>query len=489
MKLIGIVLPLIFIGGYGIIYFLPEAMESSHPILHLIGRFHPLILHFPIVLFLLVTGFIILGQLNTAFKNPIVIKILLLLTSILSFSTILAGYLLFVNEEYGGKLVNNHFLGALLTGTGISLCTAIYFYGADKNKEPQWYKWTFYVLLGFSNVSLLYASHMGGSLTHGEDYLSDPLAKIFPEKKFGEKKPLEEMLLYENMIATILESKCANCHNENKSKGDLMLSSHTALLKAGKSGNQAVTPHDVSKSELIARIMLPEEDEDRMPPEGKANLTQGEIDLITFWVEEGASDTLKYGEIRNEVIQKTLQKMLPSIQESQISLLKEKEAFEETSKKLKAIGAPLGMNIERDKDAEGRFLGLKMKFPPQPISNQELLKLMPYAPYFSRISLASSNVSDDELYYLGKMINLERLVLQKTAISGTGLPYLQQNPNLKVLNLSFTPLEDGNLLHILNFPVLEKLYLFGTPVKKDLIEALQAHKPELEIILEEGPFY
>ncbi|MEX2513730.1 MAG: c-type cytochrome domain-containing protein [Cyclobacteriaceae bacterium] len=411
------------------------------------------------------------------------------MSTVLFFVTILAGSLLFVNEEYGGALVNNHFLWAILAGTGISLCTALYFYKAGDNKGPHWPQYIFYALLFFSNISLIYASHLGGSLTHGEDYLSDPLGKIFPEKKRAEIKPLEEMLLYEDVIATILESKCANCHNENKSKGDLMLTSHTALFKAGKSGNQAVTPHDLPKSELIARIRLPEEDEDRMPPEGKANLTLEEIDLITFWVEEGASDTSKYVDIQDQFIQKTLQEMLPSIQKTQIRMIEEKETFEKTRAQLEAIGSPLGMIIEKDKDADGWFFGLKMKFPPHPISNQELLKLMPYAPYFSRISLASSNVSDDELYYLGKMINLERLILQKTAISGAGLPYLQQNPNLKVLNLSFTPLEDGNLLHILDFPVLEKLYLFGTPVKKELIEALQSHKPELEIILEEGPFY
>jgi hypothetical protein len=87
------------------------------------------------------------------------------------------------------------------------------------------------------------------------------------------------------------------------------------------------------------------------------------------------------------------------------------------------------------------------------------------------------------------MENLKRLVLQKTAIDGSGLPYLQQLPNLEELNLSFTPLKDGHALHLLNFPHLKKVYLFGTPVKKDIITAIQQHKPHLQVILEEGPYY
>ena len=34
----------------------------------------------------------------------------------------------------------------------------------------------------------------------------------------------------------ILDNKCVKCHNQNKSKGDLMLNSKEAILKGGESG-------------------------------------------------------------------------------------------------------------------------------------------------------------------------------------------------------------------------------------------------------------
>lgn len=485
---LGIFLPLSLVVIYWTLWFYPVSIEAGEaPFLNLMGRFHPLALHFPIVLIVILTAFILIGRYQNTFTKPIIIKSLLISSCVFSLIAIIAGYLLFVSEKYSGDLVNNHLIGGLITGTCISISTAIYFYNLEVVSSMA--KNLFFVMIAFTNLALVYTSHLGGSLTHGEDYLSAPMASLFPSNNPTSIKPVEELLLYEDIIATILETKCANCHNENKTKGDLLLTNHPALLKAGKSGEIAVVPGSLDQSELISRILLPEDDEDRMPPEGKPELTQNEIDLISFWVEEGASNEIKFKDLKNEVLISSINDMLPSILKTQYRMMLEQEAFEAAGKELNEIADQLGVLIEEDKDAEGRFFGLKMKFPPSQISNESFLPLMPFSSHFSRISLASSNITDDELFFLGKMPNLRRLVLQKTAINGEGLPYLQALKDLKVLNLSFTPLEDGHLLHLLNFPSLEKVYLFGTPVKKEVIEALQKHQPQLEIILEEGPFY
>lgn len=462
---LGVILPLFLVVVYWILWFFPLTIEAGEePFLNLLGRFHPLVLHFPIVLIVILTAFILVGRYQNTFRKPIIIKSLLISSCFFSLIAIIAGYLLFVSEQYSGDLVNNHLIGGLITGTGISFSTAIYFYHLEVGSSMA--KNLFIAMIAITNLALIYTSHMGGSLTHGEDYLSAPMASLFPSNNPDNIKPIEELLLYEDIVATILETKCANCHNENKTKGDLLLTSHPALLKAGKSGEIAVVPGDLDKSELITRVMLTEEDEDRMPPEGKPELTQNEIDLISFWVEEGASNEIKFKDLKNEVLISSVQEMLPSILKTQYRMMQEKEVFEAAGKELNEIADQLGVLIEEDKDAEGRFFGLKMKFPPSQISNESFLTLMPFSSHFSRISLASSNITDDELFFLGKMSNLQQLVLQKTAINGAGLPYLQALKDLRVLNLSFTPMEDGHLLHLLNFPSLEKVYLFGTPVKK-----------------------
>ena len=458
--------------------------ESGNQFLIFPGRFHPLILHFPIVLILTTTAFVLMGFFNPIFKKPLIITSLLWASVLFSFIAIFAGYLLFVSEGYSGDLVSNHLYGALVTGISISICLIIY----DSNQNGILSsKYGFYLMLGLANLSLAYTSHLGGSLTHGEDFLTAPLKALLPAKII-DKAP-EEMLVFGDMVSTVLETKCVSCHNENKSKGDLLLNSYEAVFAAGKSEKYAVVAGDTSKSELITRVLLPEDHDDRMPPDGKPGLTENEISLLNFWITSGASDTLKYGQIENQKVLSEIEGLMPGIQQAQYKIIEEKEAFDAALLDLKKTGAQLGVEIEADGLSNDKYFGMKMKFPPAPVGNEELKKFSAYFPYFSRISLASANIDDDALFLLAKMPQLRRLILQKTSINGEGLPYLKDLAFLEELNLSFTPIEDANLLHLLTFKNLKKVYLFGTPVQPEVIAALQKHKPELEIILEEGPFY
>ncbi|WP_460518600.1 c-type cytochrome domain-containing protein [Cyclobacterium sediminis] len=485
-KLFGkrIIIPSIFIFSYLIMLLVPFNFDQQNDWFVLLGRFHPLVLHFPIVLILVTTGFLLMGFFNPNFNKPIIILSLLWTSVFFSFVSILAGYLLFISESYSGNLVSNHLNGAMATGISITLCLILYELNFQRKLKAGF---LFYSLLILANFSLAYTSHMGGSLTHGEDFLTAPIDALLPAKKI-DKAP-EDMLLYEDMVATIFETKCVSCHNENKSKGDLLLNNYDEVFASGKSKKQAVIPGDTSKSEVMVRVLLPEDHDERMPPEGKPGLTDNEISLLSYWISRGASDTLTYGDIDNDEVLTEIEALMPDIQQAQYKIIKEKEAFEAALQELREIGDPMGVDISADDRSNGKFFGLKMRFPPAHIGNEEIKAFSPYFPYFSRVSLASSNIDDDALFLLGKMPQLRRLILQKTNIKGEGLPYLKNLENLEELNLSFTPLDEGNLLHLIGFKNLQKVYLFGTPVKPEVISALQKHKPELEIILEEGPFY
>lgn len=462
----------------------PLSLESGDPLWVLLGRFHPLILHFPIVLILLVTAGIILAQLKPGIIHPSVIRALLGMSVVASMFAIGAGYVLYLSEAYSGPLVNNHFYGALATGSCLSIAAIFH---EMRPVSGQVSRVFFFGFLFLTNASLAYTSHLGGSLTHGESYLSEPVAALLPAKK-SSKVP-EDMLLYADIVATILETRCANCHNENKSKGDLLLTSHADILKAGKSEKPAVVPGDASASELIVRVLLPEEHDDRMPPEGKPGLTESEISVLRFWIETGASKEITQGEIQDKSVLAELAQLMPEIQQAQYKILEEKEAFDEALNELQGMASEMGVEVVPDELANGKYFGLKMKFPPAPFGTSQLQQFSSYLPYFSRVSLASSDITDDDLYYLGKMTQLRRLVLQKTAIKGEGLPYLMDLPLLEELNLSFTLLDDASLLHLLSFQRLKKVYLFGTSLSDEVIEAVQKHRPDLELILEEGPFY
>ncbi|HSI74566.1 MAG TPA: c-type cytochrome domain-containing protein [Lunatimonas sp.] len=467
--------------------YLPETFNNEAALPLLIGRFHPLVLHFPIVLILLTSVFLILGIFHTLFRHPLVIGSLLFLSCVSSGIAVVAGYLLFATDDYSGDMVLNHLWGGIWTGVGICLSTAIYLLWLEKNGKIL--SSFFYTALGATTVFLGYTSHLGGSLTHGQDFISDPMTALFPPKGMPEK-PLEEVLLYEDLIYTILDSKCINCHNENKTKGDLLMTNHDNLLKAGESGKNAVIPGNSAESELMVRVHLPASDEDHMPPEGKPGLSAEELKLLTFWIDGGAEKNIKIVELLDHPeVGPEINLLLPKIRKTQQRLFLEKEKFEEVHQELLEIAEPLGIEIMPDKDAEQLSFALRMTFPPKPFSTEELLKLEPYFPYFSSVSLASADITDDELFFISKMENLRHLFVQKTGITGTGLPYLHSMSRLETLNISFTPMKDGHALHLLEFPALKKIYFFGTPVKKEVIAALQAYRPDLEIVLEEGPLF
>lgn len=79
--------------------------------------------------------------------------------------------------------------------------------------------------------------HLGGALTHGEDFLSQPLLSMFgfaPVKEV--RKPIiniNEALVYKDIIEPVLEQKCVQCHNSQKQKGSLRLDTPELLLKGG----------------------------------------------------------------------------------------------------------------------------------------------------------------------------------------------------------------------------------------------------------------
>jgi uncharacterized membrane protein len=104
----------------------------------------------------------------------------------------------------------------------------------------------------------------------------------------------DSALVYQELILPIFESKCNKCHNEEKSKGDLRMDTHELMLKGGEGEpGKTVIPGKPDESLAISRIKLPIDDDDHMPPEGKYQMTEEETALLHWWIQEGASATLK----------------------------------------------------------------------------------------------------------------------------------------------------------------------------------------------------
>ena len=100
-------------------------------------------------------------------------------------------------------------------------------------------------------------------------------------------KPIE----FNRDIRALLSDNCFTCHgpDEKGRKARLRLDTKEDAFKPAKSGEHAIVPGDVKKSELIARITATDPDDIMPPPKTGKKLSPAQIELLKRWVAEGAT--------------------------------------------------------------------------------------------------------------------------------------------------------------------------------------------------------
>ncbi len=270
-------------------------MEEGPWILQLLGRLHPLAVHFPIGLLVaaLFLELLTVGGKRRALRDGI--HWMVALGAFFAILSAILGWLLRTQDDYNGELVQNHQNIGIATAV-FAVITFILLHRTLKGKLSN--------LLGYRSslaitvVLLTIAGHLGSALTHGEDYLSsafliddssydDQKASILLER-YREVDSLTEAQRDEiNLgVRALFAHNCYQCHNENKRKGELVLDNKRGVYKGGKSGPIIVACRP-DESELFKRISLPADHDDVMPKKGKV-LKDDEIELIRLWINDGA---------------------------------------------------------------------------------------------------------------------------------------------------------------------------------------------------------
>ena len=217
---------------------------------------------------------------------------------------------------------------------------------------------------------------------------------------------------------------------------------------------------------------------------------KNEIQILKYWIESGANENSKVSEVRLDkniepVMRNTLKDISAYKRKAGINKMKHNVLQQE----LNELAKKLSVTIHPDTINDENYFTLSMKFPPATFTNNQLLELRPYGEAFSKISLVSGEIDDDGLYFISQMTNVKELYLQKTLLDGSGIIYLQQMKNLKVLNLSYTQTDDKAAIDLLKIPSLRTVYLFQTKTSRQVAGALQKNRPDLQVLLEEGPYF
>ncbi|MEX2336313.1 MAG: c-type cytochrome domain-containing protein, partial [Fulvivirga sp.] len=337
-------------------------------------------------------------------------------------------------------------------------------------------------------ISLTMAGHFGGSLTHGSDYLThympNGIKKVvgLPPRSNTELKKitnLDEALVFDDIIYPILDAHCISCHNESKSKGGLMLHTQQTIMKGGE-GGAVLLAGSPEQSEIIRLINLPKIDDDHMPPSGKNQLSNEQIDLLDWWIREGASFNKTVAEIYvDEKVQEILNTLVdPDANKSEVEILLAsgiKPAKRQTlvsfhEKGLKVLPLAAKMNWLQVKVSQNQSADSLVTTGLNEITDQ-----------LTWLDLGNTDATDKSLGSIGELKNLTRLHLENTLVTDQGLQNLEKLKYLEYLNLFGTKITDEGINELSGLKNLRKLYVWQTDVSKEGIQQLLKSLPELEV--------
>ena len=445
-----------------------------------IGHLHPVLVHLPIGILLLACLFLWQSKKDKSENLQKTTNFILLLGMISAIVSCITGLVLARNGDYSEGMVNWH----RWMGISVALVSIFTFYCRRTQSLLQW-QWILATLL---LVLIFITGHLGGSLTHGPDYLTEPLTNFSDEDSVAFKRRpvpnVQEAFAYNDVIEPIFHARCYTCHGKSRQKGKLRLDQPDLLMKGGKDGPVIVVGKP-DKSELIKRIFLPKEDDHHMAPKEKPQLTESEKLLVRWWVENDADFAKKVKDIQQSdkvklalaALQHESQEEKKSTDVPETAVEKAEEASVTRIRNLGALVLPVSQSSNY---LEADFITVKN------IRNADMALLIPVSRQLVWLRLSGSTITDSALTVLGQLQNLTRLELDHTGITDQGLDQLLSLSQLQSLNLVDTKVTAAGVVKLVKLKKLRAIYLYQTEIDRKEWPSLKKSLPNA--ILDSGGY-
>jgi hypothetical protein len=403
----------------------------------------------------------------------------LLIGSIFAFASVITG--LFLSEEggYDDGLLQRH----QNFGIATAVFTVILYIARAKSflffRDEKKLKTVRILLFVPMMILLSLTGHLGGSMTHGEEYLFEAIAEVQVVNPLTELEAIanpDEAVLYHDVIEPILNSKCYSCHSSKKRKGDLRLDQVEFIMQGGEHGSviEAGIP---DSSSLYSRLMLPMEDEDHMPPNERPQLSSTEISLIKTWIEEGASFDKKVSSFAQASKIKTYIATLVT-QLHQEPLIPLEEAPAADKKALSALRekgvliTPVGNETNY---LAANFVNARS------MTDADLALLLPLKKQLIWLNLSRTKVTDEGLKTIAQLPSLRQLHVDHTTISDNGIKNLIPLNELIYLNLVNTKITDQGLSYLSSLKKIKNIFVYQTQVTAKGLQDFSAKLPDAHI--------
>lgn len=284
--------------------------------LDLLGRLHPLMVHFPLAL-VIVAAIVELWRAMRRHDGPSPFAVTSVwFAAVGGVGAACSGW---ANAAFGGESTSVDLFLHRWGGVGVAiLLVALAITGttASRAGHTAWSGlWRMGLVLCAGIVAAV--GHFGGNLVHGEGYVTRalwtalrvsqgtaaPAPKTEPVAPATATEPVESapapamepaarapgatiVVAYSDLLP-VFEARCFDCHGRGKSKAGIRLDEPATLVGKDRKGRIIVKPGDPEASSLLTVLTLPVDDDLAMPPEGD-RLTAAEIAKVRAWIAAGA---------------------------------------------------------------------------------------------------------------------------------------------------------------------------------------------------------
>lgn len=492
-----------------------------------LGRFHLVTLHLPIGLF----AALVVVEMRTWWKRQSapdgVRSPLVMLTAASSVVSVIFGLLLAQSGDYDADQLSLHqWLGIATAGISGVLVALDH-----RQRTVPGIRLAYNLTLVIGLILVTITGHLGGSLTHGQGFLTryapwhssaiipngvppestpavSPEPTVQPTSPTSEAPTVDEPMTqteappviaptpivaptpvpaktsgisFIHQIEPVLSERCYSCHGAEKQKGGLRLDSPAAIRSGGKNGVVFMAGHP-EKSKLYTALVLPEDDDDFMPAKG-GPLKPEQVALIKQWIASGAS----FDEVAPAGVPAAPVTANPGTVPTAKTPAQTNTGYDLLSSSLSApdqravTALTTAGGIVRALSKDGKALEVNCSHLTAKLDDRLLQHIAKLGNNVLWLDVAGSTITGTQLTLLRSLPNLQRLHLEHTVIDDAALVQLLPLSKLEYLNLVATQVSDAGLYRLKGLASLRHLYLWQSKVTKAGSARMAADLPNCSV--------
>lgn len=275
----------------------PLTGQEGASIGRFLGRFHPLVLHFPVA-FLCLAALLEASRLIPSLRHFARFSgAVIVLAAASACLAVVLGLLLGANEGHAGALIERHRERGIVVAILSCLTAATYISAQALKKKTLWVAYGSGLFAAF--VAMALTAHDGGSLVHGSSYLADhapeALAPILdghvPVRGSNHNKALtaqadsghlssisgELHQRYQKEVGSFVNGYCSRCHGDGKQEANVRFDEFDSTLSSPAS------QHDWQR---VLGVLGAH----RMPPEEAKQPSDGQRASAINWIQEALQE-------------------------------------------------------------------------------------------------------------------------------------------------------------------------------------------------------